>query len=304
MLKIVNQTIPRALQKLGYTEEQIESIIAYIDKNDTIENAPELSEEHLPVFDCAFKPKNGKRSIHHMGHIRMMAAVQPFLSGAISKTVNMDFESTVDDIYETYLNAWEMGLKAIAIYRDGCKAFQPLNTSKNGSRKEETTEEELAHRPYREKLPDERNSYTHKFSVGGHEGYITVGMYTDGRPGEIFIVMSKEGSAVSGLMDSFATATSIALQYGVPLPTLVHKFTHTRFEPAGYTNNPKIPVAHSLMDYIFRWLALKFLSEEEMGFNYEQSLEETPSPRQNPLINIMITEIMARRRQPGKSPVR
>ncbi|MFQ6112948.1 MAG: vitamin B12-dependent ribonucleotide reductase [bacterium] len=266
MIKIVNNTVAEALRKLRYTESQITEIIKYINENDMIEGAPGLKREHLPVFDCAFKPVHGVRSIHYMGHVKMMAAVQPFLSGAISKTVNMPTDVTPEDIKNTYIEAWKMGLKAIAIYRDGCKRTQPLNT---GLKKEgaeiNSVRYKLANgvKPLRRRLPDERRSITHKFSIAGHEGYITVGMYEDGSPGEIFIVMAKEGSVVSGLMDSFATAISLALQYGVPLKVLVNKFTHTRFEPSGFTNNPQIPIAKSITDYIFRWLALKFLPKEE-----------------------------------------
>ena len=256
LLKIVNQTVPEALRKIGYDDEQIEHIVAHIDKNDTIEGAPHLKEEHLPVFDCAFKPANGQRSIHYMGHIKMMAAVQPFLSGAISKTVNMPTEVTTEDIEQAYSEAWRLGLKAIAVYRDGCKRTQPVSTSMDKKK------EAKAH-PARRRLPDERKSITHKFSIAGHEGYITVGMFEDGMPGEVFITMSKEGSTISGLMDSFATSISIALQYGVPLKVLVDKFSHARYEPSGFTNNPEIPIAKSISDYIFRWLGLKFLPKEE-----------------------------------------
>jgi len=269
MLKIVNRTVPLALQTLGYDEKTAESIIQYIDENDTIEGAPGLKAEHLAVFDCAFKPFKGDRSIHYMGHVRMMAAVQPFISGAISKTVNMPRNATQDEIAQTYSEAWKMGLKAIAIYRDGCKASQPLSTKTEEKNAAEAPAEKKPEpkRTPRRKLPDERKSITHKFSVGGHEGYITVGTYEDGKPGELFIVMSKEGSAISGLMDSFATSVSIALQYGVPLGVMVRKFIHTRFEPSGFTNNRQIPIAHSVMDYIFRWLALKFLPPEEHGLS-------------------------------------
>ena len=257
MMKIVNQTVPEALTKLGYDDEQVEHIIASIDKNDTIEGAPHLKEEHLPVFDCAFQPANGSRSIHYMGHIRMMAAVQPFLSGAISKTVNMPNDVTPDDIMQAYTEAWQLGLKAIAVYRDGCKRTQPLSTSLS------TAKEKSNGKLARRRLPDERRSVTHKFSIAGHEGYITVGMFEDGSPGEVFITMSKEGSTISGLMDSFATSISIALQYGVPLRVLVDKFSHARYEPAGFTNNPDIPIAKSISDYIFRWLEMKFLPKNE-----------------------------------------
>ncbi len=267
MIKIVNQTVPEALQKLGYDADQRKAILDYIDKNDTIEGAPGLKEEHLPVFDCAFKPAKGRRAIHYMGHVKMMAAVQPFLSGAISKTVNMPHEVTPEDIAETYMQAWKMGLKAIAIYRDGCKRIQPLVTSLD-DKKEAALKSPLAElKPIRRRLPDERQSITHKFSIAGHEGYLTVGMYEDGTPGEIFVVMAKEGSVVSGLMDSFATMVSLALQYGVPLQVLVRKFQHARFEPSGFTTNREIPIAKSITDYIFRWLALKFIPEKEVPKN-------------------------------------
>jgi len=256
LMKIVNQTVPEALKKLGYDDEQVEHIIAYIDKNETIEGAPHLKEEHLPVFDCAFKPANGQRSIQYMGHIKMMAAVQPFLSGAISKTVNMPTEVTPEDIQQAYMEAWRLGLKAIAVYRDGCKRTQPLSTSMD-------IKKDAKVHPARRRLPDERKSITHKFSIAGHEGYITVGMFEDGMPGEVFITMSKEGSTISGLMDSFATSISIALQYGVPLKVLVDKFSHARYEPSGFTNNPEVPIAKSISDYIFRWLGLKFLPKDE-----------------------------------------
>ncbi|MCA2979145.1 MAG: vitamin B12-dependent ribonucleotide reductase [Myxococcaceae bacterium] len=262
MLKIVNTTVPLALQKLGYSTTEIESIVSFLDKHDTIEGSP-LKAEHLPVFDCAFKPAKDTRSIHYMGHIKMMGAAQPFLSGAISKTVNLPNEATVEDIEQAYLESWRAGLKAVAVYRDGCKRSQPLNTSK------ETKKQEAAvvaappqvQRDARRRLSDERRAITHKFSIAGHEGYLTVGMYEDGQPGELFITMAKEGSTVSGLMDSFATAISLALQYGVPLQVLADKFSHTRFEPAGFTNNPDLPIAKSITDYIFRWLSLKFLPQ-------------------------------------------
>ena len=258
LLKIVNQTVPEALRKLGYDGEQIEHIVAYIDNNDTIERSPYLREEHLSVFDCAFKPSNGQRSIHYMGHIKMMSAVQPFLSGAISKTVNMPTDVTTEDIQQAYIEAWRLGLKAIAVYRDGCKRTQPMSTSLDAKK-----EEKKAIHPARRRLPDERQSITHKFSIAGHEGYVTVGMFEDGMPGELFVTMSKEGSTISGLMDSFATSISIALQYGVPLKVLVDKFSHARYEPSGFTNNPEIPIAKSISDYISRWLGLKFLPKED-----------------------------------------
>jgi len=253
--------------------------VDYINQNDTIEGAPQLKEEHLEVFDCAFKPVNGVRSIHYMGHIKMLAAVQPFISGAISKTVNVPEETTPDEIMEAYITAWKLGVKAIAIYRDNSKRTQPLTTTIKEAVKEYG-------RPFRRRLPDERQAITHKFSVGGHEGYITVGMYEDGSPGEIFIVMAKEGSVVSGLMDSFATAISLALQYGVPLKVLVNKFTHTRFEPSGFTGNPQIPYAKSVMDYIFRWLALKFLPKEEKEKYLSTTVEENTTDNNTPFLSL------------------
>jgi ribonucleoside-diphosphate reductase alpha chain len=261
ILKIVNATVPEALGHLGYDDKAVAAILDYIDRNGAIEGAPGLREAHLPVFDCAFKPEGGVRSIAPMGHVKMMATVQPFISGAISKTINMPNEATADDIERVYAEAWKLGLKAIAIYRDGCKQTQPLSTSLETAREAEP--EKVESRVVRRRLPDERQAITHKFSVAGHEGYITVGMYEDVSPGEIFIVMAKEGSTTSGLMDSFATAISLALQYGVPLKVLVDKFSHTRFEPSGFTKNPQVPIAKSIMDYIFRWLALKFLPTEE-----------------------------------------
>jgi len=264
MLKIVNNTVPVALQRLGYDERQVEDIVAYIDQMETIEGAPHLQDAHLTVFDCAFQPRNGARSIHYMGHVRMMAAVQPFLSGAISKTVNMPNDATAEEISQAYKEAWKLGVKAIAIYRDGCKRTQPLSTaaSEDPTRAIESMVA-TASRAHRRRMPDEREAITHKFEIAGHQGYITVGMYEDGSPGEIFLVMAKEGSTVSGLMDAFATAISMALQYGVPLQVLVDKFGHTRFEPSGLTKNPQLPFAKSVTDYIFRWLAAKFLSTEE-----------------------------------------
>ncbi len=267
MLKIVNNTVPPSLAKLGYAPGEVDSIVQYLDTHETIEGAPGLKAEHLPVFDCAFRPAKGDRSIHWMGHIKMMGATQPFLSGAISKTVNLPSSATVEDIEQAYLEAWKQGLKAIAVYRDGCKRSQPLNTSLKEEKKEASVEAavqaKVEARAVRRRLPDERQAITHKFSIGGHEGYLTVGMYADGQPGELFCVMAKEGSVVSGLMDSFATAVSLALQYGVPLKVLCDKFSHTRFEPSGFTGNQQIPIAKSIADYIFRWLALKFLPREE-----------------------------------------
>jgi ribonucleoside-diphosphate reductase alpha chain len=261
LLKIVNNTVPMALRKLGYTETQIAAIVSYVDEKETIEAAPDLADAHLAVFDCAFRPRNGARSIHWMGHIRMMGAVQPFLSGAISKTVNLPADASVDDLMQAYVEGWRQGLKALAVYRDGSKRTQPLNTGKDEEKKAEVIDL-YSRRAVRIKLPDERESLTHKFSIAGHEGYLTVGRYQDGSPGEIFLRMAKEGSTVSGLMDTIATMTSIALQYGVPLKALVDKFSHTRFEPAGFTNNPEIPMAKSVTDYVFRYLGNRFLREE------------------------------------------
>ena len=286
LIKIVNNVVPMALLRLGYTGEQASDIVSYIDQNGTMEGAPGLKPEHLTVFDCSLKPANGKRSIHYMGHVRMMAAVQPFISGAISKTVNMPDEAAVEDVANAYTEAWRLGLKAIAIYRDGSKRSQPLNTSDAKPKKESEAKSQKSEemtspeppvgesddgrsapvqeptKPFRRKLSDERRAITHKFSVGGHEGYLTVGLYENGLPGEIFITMAKEGSTVSGLMDAFATAISLSLQYGVPLKVLCDKFSHTRFEPSGYTPNPEIRFAKSVTDYIFRWLALKFLPRD------------------------------------------
>lgn len=265
MLKIVNQSVSRGLRKLGYREEDIQQIIAHIDENDTIEGSPGLKNDHLPVFDCAFKAAKGSRYINYMGHVKMMAATQPFVSGAISKTVNMPEQSTVEEIFQTYVEAWKMGLKAIAIYRDNSKRSQPLATSKHKETDVVPEKEQVEHKVERRHLPDERQAITHKFNIAGHEGYITVGLYDDGNPGEIFIVMAKEGSTLSGVMDAFATSISLALQYGVPLSALVKKFAHMRFEPSGFTASQDIPHAKSLLDYIFRWMGLRFLSPEEQA---------------------------------------
>jgi ribonucleoside-diphosphate reductase alpha chain len=339
MIKIVNNTVPSALFKLGYSTDEVNAIVSYIDATGTIEGAPGIKPEHLDVFDCSFKPAKGTRSISYMGHIKMMAAAQPFLSGAISKTVNLPNEANVDDVAEAYAESWRRGIKAVAIYRDGSKGTQPLNVSMDakkepsaldavagrvlasvtagqavaeadvkaldakGAEKVEVTAKQVAaaatafqksldeltkannvpflkaapvaeaheeqdlNRPpraIRHRLPEERASLTHKFSIAGHEGYITVGLYPSGEPGEIFIKMAKEGSTVSGMMDAFATSVSLALQHGVPLKVLCEKFAHTRFEPSGWTGNPQIGLAKSLMDYIFRWLHLRFLSGEQL----------------------------------------
>jgi ribonucleoside-diphosphate reductase alpha chain len=337
MIKIVNNTVPAALFKLGYNNDQVDVIVSYIDATGTIEGAPGIKPEHLAVFDCSFKPSKGTRSIHYMGHIKMMAAAQPFLSGAISKTVNLPHDCSVDDIAEAYLESWRQGLKAVAIYRDGSKGAQPLNVSDGKgakaiksakenaddvvtaaanrvlaalstgkaaaeadvktleakiSEKIEVTAKSIVDatsaftaalgtltrsdspsaqdssappRAVRHRLPEERASLTHKFGLAGHEGYITVGLYPNGQPGEIFIKMAKEGSTVSGLMDSFATAISLALQHGVPLKVLCEKFAHSRFEPSGWTGNEHIGYAKSIMDYIFRWLQLRFLSGQQLS---------------------------------------
>ncbi len=287
MLKIINRTVPEALERLGYDEEQRREILDYIDENDTIEGAPHIKDVHLPVFDCAFKPFKGTRSIHHSGHIRMMAACQPFISGAISKTVNMPEDSTAEEIMDAYVAGWKLGLKAIAIYRENSKRSQPLSTSKGGNTKGrdvaggdgmatvepqiiEKEVEKIVYKPIRKRLPDERPSVTHKFSIAGHEGYVHIGLYPDTRmPGEIFITMAKQGSTIAGLMDAFATSISIALQYGVPLEDLCTKFSHMRFEPSGFTNNRQIPIAKSIMDYIARYLSLKFLGSSSRGTDGE-----------------------------------
>jgi len=296
MLKIVNQTVKAALEKLNYNSEEIERIIAHIDAFDTIEDVLDsdgstissgLKPEHLPIFDCAFKPFKGERSLNYMAHLRMMAAAQPFLSGAISKTVNLPEAATVDDIMSSYIEGWRLGLKSIAIYREGSKRSAPLNTRKTrdmGGTSEDADvalditvdredfqkrilelEEELTtlrgkiDKPLRHRMPDTRMSLTHRFEIAGHEGYITVGLYEDGQPGELFITMSKEGSTIGGLMDTVGTLTSIALQYGVPLESLAKKFAYQRFEPSGFTKNPDIRNATSITDYVFRWLACQFI---------------------------------------------
>jgi len=300
MMKIVNQTVPMALRKLGYTATQIDDIVKYIDEQETIEGAPHLLDRDLPVFDCAFKAARGERSIHYMGHIKMMGATQPFISGAISKTVNVPKDATVEDIEQAYLESWRLGAKAISIYRDGSKRTQPLNTSKDArAATTATAPKEMvdaavaaalaARTPMRRKLPDERQALTHKFDISGHEGYITVGLFEDGMPGEIFLVMAKEGSTISGFADAFAQAISYALQYGVPLQALVDKFSHVRFEPSGMTKNPDVRFAKSIVDYIFRWMASKFLSPEAQyraGVNNRDDVAESkaasaeiPAPR-------------------------
>jgi ribonucleoside-diphosphate reductase alpha chain len=293
-IKIVNNTVPQALIRLGYTSEQVEKIATHIDAQGSIEGAPGLKPEHLAVFDCSFRSVNSKRFIHHMGHVRMMAAVQPFISGAISKTINMPEESTPEDVVSAYLESWKLGLKAVAIYRDGSKRVQPLSSgSGKGEQKSAVSpaiapakiEEKIVYRPIRRKLPEERQAITHKFSIAGHEGYITAGLFEDGTPGEIFVTMAKEGSTISGLMDCFATAVSYGLQYGVPMKFFVDKFSHVRFEPGGYTGNPQIPIAKSIMDYIFRWLGLKFVGPEAAAVEVvtdSMTLQRTePEPQRN-----------------------
>ena len=282
MLKIVNRTVPLALEALGYGESVVGDILSYIDEHETIEGAPSLKDEHLNVFDCAFKPAKGSRCIHTLGHIRMMAAVQPFISGAISKTVNMPKDTAVEEIRDVYVQGWKLGLKAIAIYRDGSKRVQPLSVSKKEKDEKPAGEptrapEPTPPKPHRHRLPTTRPSITHKFEVGGHEGYLNVGLFEDGQPGELFITMAKEGSTVGGMMDAFATAISLCLQYGVPLEALVKKFTHQRFEPSGMTGNRDIPFAKSIVDYIFRWLGLTFLEDFRKAHLPVRGVSASPS---------------------------
>jgi ribonucleoside-diphosphate reductase alpha chain len=281
VIKIVNNTVPQALMRLGYTPEQTSEIVAHIDKNGTIEGAPYLKTEHLPVFDCSLAPAGGGRSISWTGHLKMMAAAQPFLSGAISKTINMPEESSVEDIMNAYIEAWKLGLKAVAIYRDNSKRSQPLSASGKtvGKKAEgvavaaEPIQRELFARAQREKMPYERASVTHKFSISGHEGYITVGLYEDGRPGEVFIKMAKEGSTLSGVMDGLALTISIGLQYGVPLKVFVDKLVNTRFEPSGITANPNIRFVSSVLDYLARWLGGRFISADYLKLNGSAPVE-------------------------------
>ncbi|MGF1511715.1 MAG: vitamin B12-dependent ribonucleotide reductase [Myxococcota bacterium] len=277
-LEIVNQSVEPALLRLGYEATERRNILDYIDREKTIEGAPGLKEHHLPVFDCAFRSPQGSRSIKPEGHVRMMAAVQPFLSGAISKTVNVPSDATEEDIFSLFVSAWRAGVKAVAVYRDGSKRTQPLSTSRNEGTTSATSVVQ------RRRLEAERASLTHKFSVGGHSGYITVGLYPDGTPGEIFITMSKEGSTISGLMDTIATSISLALQYGVPLRVLVNRFSHMRFEPSGFTGNPDIPMAKSIVDYIFRWLGQKFLRDDEA------SVDSTLSKRHEELMQSVLMQ--------------
>jgi ribonucleoside-diphosphate reductase alpha chain len=288
MMKLVNRTLRPALNRLGYSEDDIEAILRYVDENDTIEGAPQLREDDVKVFDCAFKAVNGTRTIPYMAHLRMMAAVQPFLSGAISKTVNLPSDATVADILHTYMAGWKLGLKAVAIYRDGSKRVQPLSTKSGEAEKaeedvlvESENHEEILNAarraPYRRRMPRTRQSLTHKFEVAGHEGYLTVGMHDDGAPGELFITMAKEGSTVGGTMDAFGTAISLCLQYGVPVRELCRKFAHSRFEPSGFTKNPDIPMAKSLVDYIFRWLDFTFPNGVVSGMQSSAPLSEASS---------------------------
>jgi ribonucleoside-diphosphate reductase alpha chain len=307
MLKIVNRGVPDALRRMKYNEAEIKSIIAHIEKHDTIEDVEEngkiissgLKPEHLPVFDCAFKAHKGKRSIGYLAHLKMMAAAQPFISGAISKTVNMPSACTVEEVRDTYVQAWKMGLKCVAIYRDGSKRSQPLNTKKTNEGGDKTIaaekspalenqikelQAEVARlrtdsgKPLRRRLTDTRSALTHKFDIAGHEGYLTVGLFEDGQPGELFITMAKEGSTIGGLMDSIGTLTSMAFQYGVPLEALARKFAHQRFEPSGFTKNPEIRNASSITDYVFRWLALQFVPGYRESLNVARPQQELPMP--------------------------
>jgi len=306
MLKIVNRGVPDALRRLGYGEAENKHIIAHIEKHDTIEDVEEngttirsgLKPEHLPVFDCAFKPHRGRRSIGYLAHLKMMAAAQPFISGAISKTVNMPKECTVEEVRDTYVQAWKMGLKCVAIYRDGSKRSQPLNTKKtneggekaaspNASALEARIKEldaEIAKlrvnsgKPLRRRLTDTRTAVTHKFDIAGHEGYLTVGLFDDGHPGELFVTMAKEGSTIGGLMDTIGTLTSMSLQYGVPLETLLRKFAHQRFEPSGFTKNPEIRSASSIIDYVFRWMAFQFIPGYRDTINAARTQPELSMP--------------------------
>ena len=297
LMKIVNQTVPMALAKLSYTDDQINEIVEYIDEHETIEGAPHLDADHLAVFDCAFKPANGQRSIHYMGHIKMIGATQPFISGAISKTINVPTDASVEQIEQAYLDAWRLGTKAVSIYRDGSKRTQPLNTANTANAAGEAVAEAVAagpSQPVRRRLPDERQAITHKFDIGGHEGYITVGLFDDGSPGEIFLVMAKEGSTISGFADAFAQAVSYALQYGVPLQALVDKFSHVRFEPSGLTKNPDVRLAKSIVDYIFRWMATKFLSaaaQYQAGVNVRTNGESEMTEEQQLSLEDAVVEV-------------
>ncbi|MDE3112711.1 MAG: vitamin B12-dependent ribonucleotide reductase [Chloroflexota bacterium] len=304
MLRLVNQTVPGALRRLGYTESEAGAVTAYIEDKGTIEGAPELRAEHLPVFDCAFKAPGGTRSISHMGHIRMMGAVQPFISGAISKTVNLPEEATVEDVMDAYVQAWKAGAKAIAVYRDGSKKVQPVSTNASSSN-EKRVETVVSATVERRRLPDTRASLTHKFSIEGHEGYITVGLFDDGAPGELFVTMAKEGSTLSGMMDAFATSVSLLLQYRVPLAHLVEKFGHMRFEPSGWTGNAEIGFAKSIVDYVFRWLGYRFLSpddREQLGL--VRSTEIADPAAQLELLGKTLPLAVAASATPGPGPKR
>jgi ribonucleoside-diphosphate reductase alpha chain len=277
---MVNQTVPRALRRLGYGQKEIEEIVEYIDQEDTIEGAPHLKEEHLPVFDCAFKATKGSRTIAPSGHLRMMGAVQPFLSGAISKTINMPNDTTAEEVESAFLLAWKLGLKAVAIYRDNCKVAQPLSADKKkGAAEEVDAAAPLAH-PTRKRLPQTRPSLTTSFQVGDAEGYITAGSYPDDGLGEIFLKTSKQGSTLSGVMDAFAIAVSLGLQYGVPLEAYVSKFINTKFEPSGMTNDPDIRFATSMIDYVFRRLALDHLDPDVREGLGIRSIEERKADAQ------------------------
>jgi ribonucleoside-diphosphate reductase alpha chain len=284
-MKIVNTTVPLALKKLSYSPKEIDEITNYINEKGVAEGAPHLKDLHLPVFDCSIKSQNSTRTIHHMAHVTMMAAAQPFISGAISKTVNMPEDSTIDDINEVYIKAWQLGIKAVAVYRDNSKRLQPLNTEDESGDKaiDKKYDEVIQNRvPIRRRLAETRDSRIHKFEVNGHEGYIIVGLYEDETPGEVFIKMSKQGSTLGGVMDTVAVLTSMSLQYGVPLSALIRKFIHSKFEPSGMTKNPKIPIASSIIDYIFRWLALEFLPKDERPgvLDYTALADEETTPNQ------------------------
>ena len=265
VLKMLNGTIEPALRALRYSSDEIQGIAAHIKKTGAAEGAPRLHPAHEPVFDCATKPARGVRAIRPEGHIRMVSAVQPFISGAISKTINMPREATVDEILNTYIDAWRAGMKAVSVYRDGSKRTQPLVTHQGDATAGtgRSSVSNTARKPMRRKLPDERRAITHKFDIAGHKGYVTVGLYPDGTPGEMFLTMAKEGSTISGFADAFAQAVSYALQYGVPLKILTDKFSHVRFEPAGRTRDRRVPIAKSIVDYVFRWMASKFLSRAD-----------------------------------------
>jgi ribonucleoside-diphosphate reductase alpha chain len=315
MLKIVNQTVPGALKELGYNAAQVTEIVDFIDKNDTIEGAPHITEAHQAVFDCAFRPAKGERSLHYRAHIRMMAAAQPFLSGAISKTVNLPNSATVEDIMQTYVEAWKLGLKAVAIYRDGSKRSAPLNVKKNKDMGtvEKATPAPVAPapvmqaKPVRRRMGDTRVSITHKFDIAGHEGYLTVGLFDDNKsPGELFITMAKEGSTIGGLMDTIGTLVSLSLQYGVPIEALVKKFSHVHYEPSGFTKNPDIRIAKSITDYIFRWLGIQFIPGYREATNPGKDQQELPMKEiheiEKKTINRSIPELPVNEESPTLAP--